>query len=319
MNIVVLDGYTMGEADNPWDPVASFGTVTVHDRTPEDEIVERARKADMVLTNKTPLSRKTIKALPGLKYIGVLATGYDQVDLDAARERGIPVTNVPGYSTEAVAQFVIAMMLELASRVALHDKAVHEGEWAACPDFCFWKAPLVELAGKTMGIVGFGSIGARVARLANAFGMNVVAYNRSEKPAPDFSPFEWVSLPSLFAQSDFISLHCPLTSENRGMVGERYFDIMKDDACLINTARGPLVDEEALVAALRAGKIGGAALDVTPNEPLPKDSPLMTAPNLIITPHIAWATVESRRRLMKMAADNIRAFIEGSPTNVVNG
>lgn len=319
MNIVVLDGYTMGVDDNPWDPVSAYGKMTVYDRTRPEEVAERAADADIVLTNKTPLDRRTIKDLPRLQYIGVLATGYDVVDLEAARERDIPVTNVPGYSTEAVAQFVTALMLEMASKVGMHDRAVHDGEWAECPDFCFWKAPLVELAGKTMGIIGFGSIGSRVAELANAFGMRVVAYNRSDKPAPDLSPFEWVSLPALFAQSDFISLHCPLTRDNRGMVNKRYLDIMKPEAHLINTARGPLVDETALAEALKNGDIAGAALDVTPVEPLPDKSPLLDAPNLYVTPHIAWATIDSRRRLMKGAADNIRAFLEGTPANVVNG
>ncbi|MGM0555813.1 MAG: D-2-hydroxyacid dehydrogenase [Myxococcota bacterium] len=316
--ITVLDGHTLNPGDNPWDPVAAHGDLTVHDITAPDQILERAQGADILLTNKTPLDADTLAELDGLRFISVLATGYDVVDVDAAARRGIPVSNVPEYGTDSVAQHVFALLLELTNHVAAHDQAVRDGDWADADEFAFWKHPVVELADKTLGIVGFGKIGRRTAEIAHAFGMRVVANSRSEEdPAPWFD-FEFLSKDELFAQSDVVSLHCPLTEETRHVVDARRLELMKESAFLINTARGQLIDSPALADALADEQLAGAAVDVVEEEPIPDDHPLLRAPGCLITSHMAWASVEARRRLMQTTADNIAAYLEGSPQNVVN-
>lgn len=318
MRIVVLDGYTLNPGDNPWDAVAALGELTVHDRTPREAIRDRAAGAHMVLTNKTPLDADTIAALPDLAYIGVLATGYDVVDIRAAAARSIPVCNVPGYGTEAVAQHVFAFLLELCRRIARHDASVKVGNWSANKDWCFWETTQIELTGKTMGIVGFGNMGKRVGQIANAFGMKVLAYSPNTRTMPGYEPFAYVSLDELFARSDVVTLHCPLTDATRGMVNRVRLASMKQGAILINTARGPLLDEAAVAAALNDNHLGGLGVDVVAVEPIRPDNPLLTAKNCLITPHLAWATLTARQTLMRVTADNIRAFLAGAPTNVVN-
>ncbi len=321
MKIVVLDGYALSPnpEENPWTPIETHGETVIYDRTPKELTLERAKDADILLTNKTVLNRDIIFSLPKLKYIGVLATGYNIVDTDAARERGIPVTNVPSYGTDAVAQFAMALLLELCHHAGCHSDSVRQGDWVRARDYCYWTTPLVELAGKTFGVVGFGAIGRRTAELAHAFGMKILAYNPRPKDPLPFEDFRFCSLEELLAESDVVSLHCPLTPETRGIINAERIALMKKTAFLINTARGPLVDEEALAKALNEGRIAGAGLDVLSKEPPTADNPLLSAKNAIITPHIAWATLEARRRLMKIAGDNIAAFLAGKPTNVVNG
>jgi len=318
VNIVVLDGFTLNPGDLSWDELKRLGSVTIYDRTPAELILERSRDADMLLTNKTPLRADTLAQLPKLKYIGVLATGYDVVDIRAAAERNIVVSNVPEYGTDSVAQHVFALVLELAHRTGSHSESVHRGEWAASPDFCYWRYPLVELAGKTMGIVGAGRIGLRTARIAAAFGMRVIAYSRSGPKNSDIPELRWGSLDELLRESDVVSLHCPLTPETEGMINKQALSLMKKTAFLINTARGKLINEQDLAEALESGAIAGAGLDVLSSEPPRPDHPLYNAKNCIITPHIAWATIEARRRLMAVTTDNVRAFLAGSPQNVVN-
>ncbi len=318
MRIVCLDGYTLNPGDNPWDAVESQGAFTVYDRTPADRILERAKDADVLLTNKTPLTAETLAQLPKLRFISVLATGYNVVDVAAARERGIPVSNVPIYGTNAVAQYVFAVLLELCHHVALHSDAVKAGEWTACPDFCFWKTPLIELDGLTMGIVGFGRIGRRTAELAHAFGMRIIAHDVVQSNAPDYPGFAWKSVEQVFAEADVVSLHCPQTAENTGMVNAALLARMQPTAFFINAARGGLVVEPDLADALHRGTLAGAAVDVCATEPIASDSPLLTASNLIITPHIAWAALAARKRLMKTTAENIAAFVAGQPQHVVN-
>ena len=316
--IVVLDAFTMG-GDVSWELIEEQGDLIRYDRTAPRELLERARGAQVLFTNKCVLSAETINALPDLKCICVLATGYNVVDLAAAGARGIPVCNVPGYSPRAVAQHVMAVVLELFTHVSRHARAVSEGRWSAQPDFCFWEEPIVELAGKTFGVVGFGDIGSRVAMLANAFGMSVLAYAPRPKPMPPYGPFDFAPLEALFEEADVVSLHCPLTAENENMVNAKLIGRMKRTAFLVNTARGPLVDEAALAAALASGAIAGAALDVVRTEPIAPDNPLLSAPNCLITPHVAWASREARVRLLGIAAANLRAFLAGAPRNVVNG
>ncbi|MFB3891652.1 MAG: D-2-hydroxyacid dehydrogenase [Phycisphaerae bacterium] len=318
MRIVVLDGYTVNPGDNPWMDVEKLGDLTVYDRTPGEQILARARGAAVILTNKTPLSAATLAQLPGLKFISVLATGYNIVDTAAARKLGIPVSNVPVYGTDSVAQFVFALLLEKCHHVSNHSDAVHRGDWTRSIDFCFWQSPLVELAGKRMGLVGFGRIGRRVGELAHAFGMEVWAFDTVRGAPPKYQPFAFKSIEEIFASCDVVSLHCPLTAENKGMVNRRLLGMMRKDAVLINTSRGPLVNEADLAESLNAGAIAGAAVDVVSAEPISADNPLLSARNCTITPHIAWATLEARRRLMKTTADNIAAFIAGRPINVVN-
>lgn len=317
MNIVVLDGYTLNPGDLSWAQLESLGTLHVYDRTAPEQIVERAKDADVLLTNKTPLRADTLDRLPKLAYIGVLATGYDVVDIAAAANRGIPVTNVPAYSSASVAQLVFSLLLELCHRVGLHDEAVRGGAWSASPDFSFWKTPLVELAGKTLGVVGIGGIGEKVAAIGQAFGMNVVATNRSGKQ-PETEGVTLVSLERLLEQSDVVTLHCPLTADTEGLIRTETLSRMNRTAFLINTGRGRLVREQELADALNAGTIAGAGLDVLCAEPPAADNPLLTARNCIITPHIGWASGEARVRLMEIATSNVQAFQAGKPVNVVN-
>lgn len=318
MKIVVLDGYTLNPGDNPWSGVEAQGSLTVYTRTPAEKILERSLGADIILTNKTPLSAETLAQLPDLKFIAVLATGFNVVDVAEARQRNIPVSNVPIYGTDSVAQFVFALLLELCHHVALHDKLVKQGDWTAIEDFCFWKTPLIELRGKTMGIVGFGRIGRRTAAIADAFGMKVIAHDLYQGAAPDYDGFEWAEVDALFQRSDVISLHCPLTPENGGFVDKRLLQQVKPGSLLINTSRGPLINENDLAEALNSGQLAGAALDVVSVEPIKAGNPLLQAKNCLITPHIAWATLEARQRLMQTTVENVAAFIAGSPINLVN-
>ena len=316
--IVVLDGYTLNPGDLSWDGLSALGQLTVHDRTPGDQILARAEGADILFVNKTPLDAATLAALPGVRYIGVLATGYNVVDIAAARDRGITVTNIPTYGTTAVAQMTFALLLELCHHVGAHSDAVRSGAWTRSPDFCFWQYPLVELADKVLGIVGYGRIGQAAGRIALAFGMEVLAFDQFPRKELEGEKMHYTSLEDLLVRSDAVSLHCPLTDENRGMICRKSLRTMKPTAMLINTARGPLVCDADLAEALNAGWIAGAAVDVLSVEPPPADNPLLTAQNCIVTPHIAWAPVASRKRLMDIAADNLRQFLEGHPVNVVN-
>lgn len=311
MKIVVLDGYAENPGDLSWGPLQELGELTVYDRTPPEAVLERIGDAEAIYTNKTVLSRELIQAMPSVRFIGVLATGYNVVDVQAARERGIVVCNIPTYGTDAVAQYVFALLLELCHRVAHHAQAVQEGRWTACPDFCFWDYPLIELSGKTMGIVGYGRIGQRTAQIARAFGMQVLAYDAFVQAE------ECVPLDELLERSDVVSLHCPLFPETRHIIRGETIARMKDGAILINTSRGPLVDEAALREALTSGKLYGAAVDVVSTEPVQPDNPLLGLENCLITPHIAWAPRESRQRLMDIAVENLRCFLRGAPQNVV--
>jgi glycerate dehydrogenase len=318
MRIVVLDGYTLNPGDLSWDRFQSLGECVVYDRTPRDAVVARAQGAQLVLTNKTVVSREAIAQLPELQYIGVLATGFNIVDTQAAAERRIPVANVPEYGTASVAQMVFAHVLHLCHHVGEHSQSVRDGKWTRCPDFCFWDYPLIELAGRTMGVLGLGRIGGAVANIARAFGMKVLATKASQKtPVP--AGIVLTDLQTLFRESDVISLHCPLTESTRGIVNRELLSIMKPTAFLINTSRGPLIDEQALADALNQGVLAGAGLDVLAVEPPTGESPLMTARNCHITPHIAWATWDARRRLMDTAFENAAAFVRGERINLVNG
>lgn len=316
MKIVVLDGHTANPGDLDWKAFEALGALTVHPRTPVSQIVREAADAEIVLTNKAPLSAETIGQLPALKYIGVLATGYNVVDTEAARARGIPVCNVPEYGTANVAQAVFALILELTNRTGHHAHTVRSGLWATSIDWCYWDFPLVELSGRTLGIVGYGRIGAAVARIASAFGMKVIAYRRSG--IPEGEPAIGVDLDTLFRESDIVSLHCPLTPETKHLINSDRIATMKRTALLINTARGPLIEESHLASALNNGRLAGAGLDVLSSEPPSGDNPLVTARNCLITPHIAWATREARARLLAVAAENVRLWQAGTPQNVVN-
>lgn len=315
--MVILDGYTVNPGDNPWTELEKLGDLTVFDRTPVSKIIERCIDADIVSTNKVLFPKEIINGLPKLKFISVLATGYNTIDLEAAAKQGVIVSNVPGYSPPSVAQHVIAMLLNFSNNVSLHNTAIKNGEWSTHKDFCFWKAPLFELQGKKIGIVGFGDIGSKVAALANAFGMEVLAYAPRPKTEPSYSPFKFVELDELFAESDVISLHCPLTDSNKHFVNSGLLSTMKKSGILINTARGQLINEQDLADSLHNGTIGGAALDVVEIEPILPNNPLLKSPNTVITPHIAWATLEARSRLTKTTVENVAAFIKGAPVNVV--
>lgn len=318
--IVVLDGHTLNPGDNPWTGVAALGDLTVFERTPAALVVERAAAADVVITNKTVLDRTAIAALERMRFISVLATGFNVVDGDAARERGIPVSNVPEYGSDSVAQHAFALLLELANGVGVHSSAVHAGEWSRSVDFCFWLRTPIELSGRTAGVVGFGRIGRRFAEIAHAFGMRVLATpSRTEPEPPPYEPFAWADVETIFAEADVVSLHCPLTATNERFVDAQLLRRMRPGAFLLNTARGALIDEPALAEALREGRLGGAGLDVVAAEPMPADHPLRGAPNCIITPHIAWASLAARRRMMRTTEDNVRAFLAGTPIHVVNG
>ena len=318
MKLTVLDGYCLNPGDLSWDGMRRFGELTVFDRTRAEEAAERAAGAEIVFTNKTPLTAAVLEQLPALRYIGVLATGYNIVDVAAARKRGIVVTNIPTYGTASVAQMVFALLLEHCHNVRLHAEAVRAGEWSRNPDWCFWKAPLAELAGKTMGIVGFGRIGRQVGRIADAMGMRVLASDTYQGNTPDWPGFRWAEADELLRESDVVSLHAPLFPETRGMINARTLALMKPTAILINTSRGPLIVDQDLADALNAGRLAGAGLDVLSIEPPAADNPLLSARNCLVTPHIAWATHEARSRLMDLAVENVAAFLAGKPVNVVS-
>lgn len=318
MKLVVLDGYTLNPGDLNWEGIKQYGELQVHDRTPESQIVERCRGAEIVFTNKTPLRENILEQLPDLKYIGVLATGYNVVDVDYAKQRGIPVANVPGYGTDSVVQMTFALLLELCQHVQSHSDSVFRGDWAASPDFCYWNYPLIELEGKTMGIIGFGSIGQKVADIATAFGMNVMAYSRSQSDQSHRKNFSWVGLHDLLTDSDVVSIHCPLFPETQGMINKETLKLMKKTAFFLNTSRGPLMVDQDLADALNAGVIAGAGIDVLSVEPPSENNPLFKAKNCLITPHIAWATKEARARLMGIAENNLSSFLNGNPVNIVN-
>ncbi len=317
MKIVILDGHAVNPGDLSWDCFRAFGDVTVYERTDPAQTAQRLQGAEIVMTNKTPITAELLDACPTIQLICVLATGYNVVDCAACRERGIPVCNVPDYGTAAVAQFTFSLLLELCNRVGLHSDAVHNAEWTNCPDFCFWKTPQMELAGKTLGIIGFGRIGRAVGRIAKAMGMEVIAYNRSRHPEGE-AIGRYVDLDTILMESDIISLHCPLTAENAGLINKESITKMKDGAILLNTARGGLLNEQDVTDALRSGKLKAAAVDVVSYEPIKKDNPLLTAPNCIITPHMAWAPIESRQRILDCTVSSIQAFLNGSPINTVN-
>ncbi|MCG8501224.1 MAG: D-2-hydroxyacid dehydrogenase [Firmicutes bacterium] len=318
MKIVILDGYTLNPGDLTWEGLQKLGELTVYDRTPQDKILERIGDAEIVYTNKTPLTRETLEQASQLKWIGVLATGYNVVDVEAAKEQGIPVANIPTYGTTAVAQMTIALLLEMCHHVWAHHEEVKRGAWTNCPDFCFWNYPLIELAGKTMGIIGFGRIGQAVGKIAQAFGMNVLAYDEYQNKMLETDSIKYAALDELLTQSDVISLHCPLFESTKGIINKDTIAKMKDGVMLINTSRGPLIVEEELAEALNSGKVAGAAVDVVSTEPIKMENPLITAKNIIITPHIAWAPKEARERLMNIATDNLEQFLAGHPVNVVN-
>lgn len=317
MKMVVLDGYTLFPGDLDMAPLKALGDVVIYDRTPPELVTVRIGDAPVVLTNKTKITRDVMQACPQIKYIGVLATGYNVVDIEAASEYGITVTNVPAYSTQAVAQHTMALLLASASRVHEYDAAVKRGAWNASPDFCFYVGSSEELAGKTMGIIGFGSIGRAVARAAAGLGMRVIAYTRT--PRPDAAEVEFVTLQALFENSDVISLHCPLTEKTQGIIGKEAIAAMKDGVRVINTARGPLVDETAMAQALESGKIACYMADVLSVEPPVENNPLLQAMHTILTPHVAWAPLQTRERLRDIAAENVRAYLNGNPQNVING
>lgn len=316
MKIVILDAYAANPGDLSWDEFAALGDLTVYDRTAQEDAAARIGDAEVVFINKVRLTDDIFAACPNLKLVSILATGYNIVDLAAAKRRGITVCNVPGYSTRAVVQMTFALLLEICQQVGLHSGAVHTGRWQTCPDFCFWDRPLIELDGKTMGIVGYGAIGSAVGTVAQALGMKLLVTARHEKPVPEGARF--VSLPELLAQSDVVSLHCPQTAKNACMIDAGALAQMKDGAILLNTARGGLLDEQAVADALRSGKLLAAGMDVVSAEPIRADNPLLTAPNCFLTPHIAWAPLETRRRLQAISAENLRAFLAGKPQNVVN-
>jgi glycerate dehydrogenase len=320
MKIVILDGYTENPGDLSWDGIKAFGDLTVYDRTPlndEQEIIRRIGDADVVFTNKTPISRATLDACPTVRFISVLATGYNVVDVAAAKEKGIPVSNVPSYGTASVGQFAMALLLEICHHVGHHDQAVKAGRWETCEDFCFWDYPSIELDGKTMGVIGFGRIGQTTGRLAKAFGMKVLAFDPAAvSKASDIA--DYVDLETLLSQSDVIALHCPLFPATQGIICKENIAKMKDGVILLNNSRGPLVVEQDLADALNSGKVYAAGLDVVSTEPIRGDNPLLKAKNCFITPHISWTPRESRQRIMDASVENLRGFIQGTPVNVVN-
>lgn len=318
MKIIVLDGYALNPGDLSWEKFKELGDVSIFDRTPLELRKERSKGADILITNKTNIDKLLINELPNLKYIGVLATGYNVVDIESARNRGIIVTNIPSYSTNSVAQMTFALILELCNHVKSHSDAVKCGTWSKSKDFCFWNHSLIELSNKKIGIIGFGNIGRKVAHIATAFGMDILALNRSKTDESYRKNFIWTDLNELLQKSDIITLHCPLTAETKGLINRDTLKLMKKNAFLINTSRGGLIIEEDLAEGLNKGKIAGAGLDVLTTEPPERENPLLKAKNCIITPHISWATRESRIRLMEIAIENIKAFISGEPINVIN-
>ncbi len=317
MKIVILDGYSLNPGDLSWDGFRSIGDVEIYDRTPADKIIQRSKGAEIVIINKTHLDEEFFSNMSNLKYVGVLATGYNVVDLNAAKKRDIVVTNIPTYGTQSVAQMVFALLLELCHHVQRHSDEVRAGKWSESDDFCFWSFPVIELANKTMGIIGFGRIGQQVANIADAMGMKIIAYNPQRNDQSQRANFRWVDLPELLSESDVVSLHCPLFEETRGIINKESIKKMKKTAMLINTSRGPLIVEQDLADALDNGIIAGAGLDVLCVEPPSKDNVLFKAKNCIITPHIAWATKEARVRLMDIAVNNLKSYLSGNPINII--
>ncbi len=315
MKIVILDGYTENPGDLDWKGFEALGETVVYDRTKPEDTVSRIGNADIVITNKTVIDKKVLSACPCIRYIGVLATGYNVVDVETAREKRIIVTNIPTYGTAAVGQFAMALLLEICHHVGHHSKAVHEGRWSENPDWCFWDYPLIELAGKTIGILGFGKIGQATGQIAHALGMNVLAYDKNTR---EHEYAKYVSLDELFKESDVIALHCPLFPETKEIINKDNIAKMKKGVIIINNSRGQLINEKDLAEALKSGHVYAAGLDVVSSEPIMPDNVLLTAPNCIITPHISWAPKESRKRLMDIAVDNLAAFLDGEPINVVN-
>lgn len=318
MKIIILDGYTLNPGDLKWDELQALGDLEIHHRTPVDKVVQRIGDAKIVFTNKTPISKETMDLCPNLEYIGVLATGYDVVDLEAANKKSIHVSNIPSYGTNSVAQFTVALLLELCHHVGSHSQAVQDGEWTDNPDWSFWKHPLIELDGKTIGIIGFGRIGQRTGEICQAMGMKVLAHSNRKRKELETDTLRYVELDELLAKSDVISLHSPLTEDTEGMINKETIAKMKDGVMIINTARGGLIVEEDLAQALNSGKVAGSASDVVSTEPIEMDNPLILAKNALITPHIAWAPRESRARIMAMAADNLDSYLKGNPKNIVN-
>lgn len=323
MKIIVLDGYTLNPGDLTWDGLKNIGDVTVYDRTKNDLdnidlIIERVGNAEIVFTNKTPLSRKALDKMPNLKYIGVLATGYNVVDVEAAKEKGIKVSNIPTYGTDAVSQMAIALMLEMCHHIGAHSESVKRGEWSNNADWCYWNYPLIELSGKTMGIIGYGKIGQATGKIAQAFGMEIIAFDSYQNKDLESETMKYVDIDTLLAKSDVITLHCPLFESTKGIINKDTIAKMKDGVMIINNSRGPLVVEEDLAEALNNGKVAGAALDVVSSEPINADNPLLEAKNCIITPHISWAPIESRQRLMDIAVNNLEKFLSGNSINIVN-
>ncbi|MFB9057976.1 D-2-hydroxyacid dehydrogenase [Mariniflexile ostreae] len=320
MKIVVLDGYTLNPGDLDWKGIEQFGELVVYDRSKfnSEEIIKNIGDAEVIFTNKTPLSRAVLLKVPQVKYIGVLATGYNIIDIDTAKELGMVVTNIPNYGTQAVAQFAMALILEMCHHVGDHSKAVKDGQWTKSLDFCFWNTPLIELDGKTLGIIGFGEIGQATAKIAQAFGLNILAYNRSKDFSLENDTCKYVELNELLELSDFISLHCPLTASTEGIINKENINKMKDGVRIVNTSRGGLVVEEDLKHALNSNKVAGAAVDVVSTEPIKADNALLQAKNCIITPHIAWAPKASRNRMMQTAVKNLKSYLEGQPIHVVN-
>lgn len=317
MKIVVLDGYTLNPGDLSWEGLEKLGDLTVYDRTPADKVIERIADASIVYTNKTVISKEILDACPKVEWIGVLATGYNVVDAQYAKAKGIPICNVPAYGTTAVAQMVFALLLELCHHVGDHDKSVKAGEWSRSIDFCYWKSPLIELVGKTMGIIGLGKIGQTTAKIAQSFGMNILAYDEYKHTALQSSSLHYTRLKDLLKNSDVISLHCPLFESTEGMINKDSIEKMKDGVMIINTSRGGLIVEEDLKDALNSGKVAGAACDVVSTEPIEMNNALLSAKNIIITPHIAWAPKESRARLMSVAISNLSSYIDGETINAV--
>ena len=318
MKIVILDSYTENPGDLSWDGIARLGELTGYDRTAAEDVIRRIGDAEVVFTNKAPITREVIDACPSIRFISVLATGYNCVDYVYAKEKGIPVTNIPAYGTDSVGQFAIALLLEICHHIGHHSDTVHAGKWTNSPDFCYWDYPLIELAGKTMGIIGFGRIGQVVGRVAKALGMKVLAFSRSESEGGKAIADAYVDLNTLLQESDVVSLHCPLFPETEGIINKETIAKMKDGAILINNSRGQLVVEQDLADALNSGKLAAAGLDVVSVEPIRADNPLLSAKNCIITPHISWAAKEARERIMQMAEKNLQAYLDGSPINVVN-
>ena len=317
MKIVNLDAHTTNPGDLSWDNFKKYGEVVIYERTNPQQIIERAKDADVLFVNKCILTADILDQLPKLKYVGLQSTGYNVIDCDAAKKKGIVVSNIPAYSTSAVAQLVFALILQITNKVSIHSDAVHNGEWCDCPDFCFWKAPLTELDGKTIGIIGFGSIGQKVYSIAKAFGMNILVYTPHPKQN-EYTDISFVDFETLCKNSDIITCHCPLTPLTENLINNRAISLMKNNAIIINTSRGPIVNDKDLADALNSNRIQGAGVDVLRVEPPTKDNPLLNAKNCIITPHIAWAALETRERLLGILEDNLKAFINGHPQNVVN-